>query len=470
MNPDAVNEDLIQTDNVREAGVLMHPTSLPSGCLDEQAWWFLDWLAQAGLRVWQVLPLSEPVQGLSPYQSLSAFALNPALLPTDWEAEVDEAAFAHFFAHPPHWLDDYALFRVLRAEHGEAPWSQWPAPLRDRDPEALAQAREAHDRAIMAVKRQQFQLRTLWQRLKADANARGIELFGDVPIFVAYDSADVWANPDQFKLDAQGQPEVVTGVPPDYFSETGQRWGNPHYDWSVMAQDDFLWWRRRMAETGTLFDRVRIDHFRGLEASWEIDAGEDTAINGHWVPAPGKALLTAIRRDVPDLKLVAEDLGIITPDVVALKEAFALPGMSVLQFGFSGLPDNPHALDSQVENSVVYTGTHDNDTSLGWWQSLQDEGHKQWILSLLAADSPLVNTGEPMPWPLIEAALASPARLAMVPLQDFLALDSQSRMNTPGTVERNWLWQFDWHAVNAALAEKIRQRVVAADRLQDTKG
>jgi 4-alpha-glucanotransferase len=462
----ASETDHVQDANGRLGGVLLHPTSLPSGRLDHQAWQFVDWLEQAGLTLWQVLPLSEPVQGLSPYQSVSAFALNPALLPQNWEAEVDAAAFEAFCQSSPHWLEDYALFRALRDAHQQASWADWPEPFRDREPAALAQFARAHAAEIEQIKRQQFQLRTLWQRLKTDANARGIELFGDVPIFVAYDSADVWANPDQFKLDAKGQPEVVTGVPPDYFSETGQRWGNPHYDWEVMEQDGFQWWCQRMREMALLFDRVRIDHFRGLEASWEIDAHEETAMNGHWVLGPGKALLQAVRREVPDLKLVAEDLGIITPEVVALKEAFDLPGMAVLQFGFNGLPDNPHALDSQVENSVVYTGTHDNDTTLGWWQSLTDEGQKQWILSQLADYSPNIDVQAPMPWPIIDAALVSPARLAVIPLQDFLALDAHHRMNVPGTVDSNWDWQFDWSDVNAELATTIRQHLQAADRTQ----
>ena len=454
------------SERQRQAGVLLHPTSLPNGCLDHQAWRFLDWMAQAGLRVWQMLPLSEPVQGLSPYQSLSAFALNPALLPPHWQQAFDQPGFDAFCQHPPHWLEDYALFRVLRQVYDHQAWSAWPVALRDRDPEALSQFAKQHAQAIKHIKQEQYHLLGLMQQLKKDANARGIALFGDVPIFVAYDSADVWAHPEQFRLDRQGQPTVVTGVPPDYFSETGQRWGNPHYDWDQMQADGFDWWHKRMQQMQQLFDWVRIDHFRGLESSWEIQADEPTAIEGRWVKAPGHALLQTLKTTVPDLNWVAEDLGVITPEVVALKEAFELPGMSVLQFGFDGLPDNPHALGAQTQNTIVYTGTHDNNTTLGWWQSLTDEGQKSWILHSLADYEEVVDVNEPMPWPMIAAAFATPARLAMVPMQDFLGLDQNSRMNTPGTIEANWHWQLEASQLTQALSVKIKQLAQATTRIK----
>lgn len=443
----------------KQAGVLLHPTSLPSGKLDHQAWLFLDWMEQAKLSVWQMLPLTEPVQGLSPYQSVSAFAMNPALLPNNWQEEVDESGFAEFVKTPPHWLDDYALFMTLRQHYQQASWNTWPEEYRRRDAAALAQFAEQQSAELTELKKQQFALLTIWSKLKKDANAKGIQLFGDMPIFVAYDSADVWANPNEFKLDEDFNPTVVAGVPPDYFSETGQRWGNPHYDWEAMQQDGFAWWNRRVQDALALFDLIRIDHFRGLEACWEIPADEDTAMNGRWKKVPGLALLEGLKSHFSPLPVVAEDLGIITPEVVALKQAFDLPGMSVLQFGFSGLPDNPHSLDEQVETSVVYTGTHDNDTTLGWWEEMDDPGHKDWILSQLPQD-----VGD-MPWPLIAAAFASVAQLAMVPMQDFLALNGEHRMNVPGTVEGNWAWQFDWTQVTPETTQTIAKLVEHSQRM-----
>ncbi|MGC9386163.1 MAG: 4-alpha-glucanotransferase [Hydrogenovibrio sp.] len=437
----------------RKAGVLLHPTSLPSGRIDDQAWQFLDWMEQAGLRVWQMLPLSEPVQGLSPYQSVSAFAMNPALLPEDWEARLDEKGYRQFLADPPHWLQNYALFMTLRNHFNQTSWSQWPTAYRNRGKQALADFAKTHATEVDHLKRQQYMLRKNWMALKTAANAKGIALFGDMPIFVAYDSADVWANPHQFKLDATGQPTVVTGVPPDYFSETGQRWGNPHYDWEVMQADGFQWWLQRVRGELELFDLIRIDHFRGLEACWEIDAAEETAMNGHWVKVPGAALLKTLQETFAKLPLVAEDLGIITPEVVALKEQFDLPGMSVLQFGFNGLPDNPHSLKEQVENSVVYTGTHDNDTSLGWWQSLETDEYRHWVRKQLPA------TQAPMPWPLIQAAFESVAHLAVIPMQDFLGLDNHSRMNVPGTMDHNWRWQLKAQQLTSALAAQVAELV-----------
>lgn len=439
------------------AGLLLHPTSLPSGVLDTDVEQLLDWMVQAGLTVWQMLPLTPPHSDLSPYQSLSAFALNPALLPCNWAEQVDEQAFAAYLESPPSWLHDFALFCVLKAQHQQACWSDWPDPFKYRDAAALEDFSQRHHQAIISIKRQQFALQQRWQVIKAYAQARHIQLFGDMPIFVAYDSADVWANPQEFLLDEQLQPTYVTGVPPDYFSETGQRWGNPHYNWPAMQQQGFKWWLDRMGESFKLFDLVRIDHFRGLEASWYIPATEPTAINGEWRPVPGKALLTQITLAYPEGSLVAEDLGIITPEVVALKEAFDLPGMAVLQFGFSGLPDNPHSPSSLIAKSVVYTGTHDNDTSLGWFNSLTPDT-QHWVLSQLP------DAGA-MPWPLIAGAIASPAERVIVPMQDFLGLSSDARMNTPGTTEHNWRWRFDWADLPADLASRVRGLVAAQGRI-----
>jgi 4-alpha-glucanotransferase len=444
--------------NTRAAGVLLHPTSLPSGGLDYQAWLFLDWMAKSGLSIWQMLPLTAPHDDLSPYQSLSAFALNPRLLPKGWEKQVDSKAFERYLKKPPHWLQDYALFMVLREKFNRQAWSSWPEPYRFRDAQVLADFAKQEEVAINKIKKRQFYLGHLWKTLKKDANEKGIQLFGDMPIFVAYDSVDVWAHPEQFKLDENLNPTVVTGVPPDYFSETGQRWGNPHYNWPAMQVDDFSWWRKRVEAALEMFDLVRIDHFRGLEASWEIDASEPTAINGRWVKAPGAQLLSRLQQEFDPLPLVAEDLGIITPEVVALKQQFNLPGMSVLQFGFSGLPDNPHSPHELVENSVVYTGTHDNDTTLGWFNGLNADT-QNWILSQVTQDA-----GE-MPWPLIVTALRSVANRVVVPMQDWLSLGSEHRMNIPGTTQNNWHWQFDWDEVPDGLEQRIFKWVKVTNRL-----
>ena len=463
--------------NKRQAGVLLHPTSLPNenglpGQLNDQAWLFLDWMQAAGLSIWQMLPLTQPHDDLSPYQSVSAFALNPALLPENWSANFDEVGFADYLSQPPHWLEDYALFMAIRESQQHASWVSWPHSLKYRETEALTEFAKTYHVQLTELKKQQFVLKMLWKKLKQDANQRGIKLFGDMPIFVAFDSADVWANPEQFKLDEHLNPTVVTGVPPDYFSETGQRWGNPHYNWPVMQTDGFSWWRKRVADALEQFDLVRIDHFRGLEASWEIDSKEETAINGNWVKTPGDELLNALKTDFPDLPLVAEDLGIITDEVVALKEKYDLPGMSVLQFGFNGLPDNPHSLNEQVEHSIAYTGTHDNDTSLGWFQS-ENPGTQDWVLQQLMplVEHKLAETSldeeyaNPMPWPLIIAAFDSVAQRVIVPMQDFLKLNGEHRMNVPGVCEGNWQWQFDWTQVPQDLAQNIHILLEASGRL-----
>jgi len=463
--------------NTKQAGVLLHPTSLPNalgklGQLNEQAWLFLDWIQHAKLCIWQTLPLTHTHEDLSPYQALSAFAMNPALLPDNWLEQFDQAEFDAYLLSPPHWLDDYALFVAIRNQQKLASWVDWPHALKMHKPSALTAFADTHHSQVIFLKQQQFVLQKIWQQLKKDANAKGIKLFGDMPIFVAFDSADVWANPSQFKLDENHCPTVVTGVPPDYFSETGQRWGNPHYDWDKMQSDGFTWWRKRVAASLEQFDMVRIDHFRGLESSWEIKASEETAMNGTWEKVPGEALLKALQEDFPDLPVVAEDLGIITDEVVALKNQFNLPGMSVLQFGFNGLPNNPHSIYEQVANSITYTGTHDNDTSVGWFESLDDSA-KNWIMEQLMpiAMTKLKQAGLPnsMPWPLIVAGLNTVANSVIIPMQDWLELDSEHRMNTPGTPENNWRWQFDWSQVPDDLSEKIAILIEQAKRCQFSK-
>jgi 4-alpha-glucanotransferase len=440
----------------RRAGLLLHPTSLPSGTLADAGRW-LDFLQASGFGVWQMLPLGIPLSGLSPYQCASAFAVNPALFPA---ARVDMRRFAGWLRQQRHWLDDFARFMVIKAEQGGAPWTDWPLPLRDRNPEALADFDARHTDALKAVMAEQYRAAVHWQGIRAMAAERGVRLFGDMPIFVAHDSADVWAQRHLFLLDPEGHPTVVAGVPPDYFSETGQRWGNPHYNWSLMQADGFAWWRARLRAHFEWFDLVRIDHFRGLVAAWAIPASESTAIQGEWRAAPGVALLQSIIDEMGKLPLVAEDLGIITPEVTALRYEFGLPGMAVLQFAFDQHADNPHKPDNVYVETVYYTGTHDNDTTLGWWQSLPDPARQQ-VMQQLGIDDPAA-----VPDAMIATVLASRAILAVLPLQDVLHLGSTARMNTPGTDNGNWAWRFDWDALSPGLASRLHQQLQKAHRCE----
>lgn len=442
----------------RRAGLLLHPTSLPSGTLADAERW-LDWLQAAGFGVWQMLPLGIPLGGLSPYQCTSAFAVNPALFGPA-AALPDPDGFAAWRERQAHWLEDYARFTVIRAHCGGAAWTDWPVPLRDREPAALAAFDREHAAALAQVMHEQHRVAVAWQALRAAAAARDIRLFGDMPIFVAHDSADVWSHRELFLLDAEGHPTVVTGVPPDYFSATGQRWGNPHYAWTTMQADGFAWWRARLAAHFEWFDLVRIDHFRGLAAAWEIPADEPTAIRGAWVDAPGAALLQAIADDMGELPLVAEDLGIITPDVTALRHQFGLPGMAVLQFAFDAHADNPHKPDNVHVDTVYYTGTHDNDTTLGWWRSLPDEVRGQIGAQLGTTDADGVLDA------MVAIVLGSEAALAVLPMQDVLRLGSEARMNTPGTAEGNWRWRFAWTQLSPGLAPGLREQLQKAHRCE----
>jgi 4-alpha-glucanotransferase len=443
---------------MRKAGVLLHPTSLPSGVLDQHVERFLEWMEQCGLSVWQMLPLAPPHADRSPYQAYSSHGIDPALLPAEITfTPADEESFEEFKHAHAKWLDSYSLFVALRTHLGDRPWYEWPAGFKYRDDEALRQFASEHGHVIERLQQEQYLLWRRWEEIHADARRRGIELLGDMPIAVAYDSANVWANRDLFKLDSDLKPTVVAGVPPDYFCAEGQRWGNPHYKWDVMRENNFAWWRRRIATALHLFDRVRIDHFRGLVALWEIPAASEDGRQGQWVETPGRELLQALREDFPSMPFIAEDLGVITPEVTALRDEFGLPGMSVLQFGFDGNRDNPHSIANQRPNTVVYTGTHDNDTTLGWFQSL-DPVMQTKVLQKLPDDV------GPMPWPLITAALNSPARTAVIPMQDWLELDSRSRTNTPGTTEGNWNWRFSWSQVPQELPRRISARVHSSKR------
>ncbi len=473
----------------RRAGVLLHPTSLPGsnnqGDLGHEAYRFIEFLAASGITVWQVLPLGPTHPDGSPYQCLSVHAGNHQLISLDWlvdrhwlkaasipnrltaetrrkclaeafkgfQSLADSATrqtFDDFKQANSGWLKDYALFRVIREQYDSLGWLAWPKQLRDRDEKSLAQFATEHVDALEEEQFIQYVFFHQWLELRQYAHQHGVLLFGDMPIFVAHDSADVWADRQNFQLDETGKSLVVAGVPPDYFSATGQLWGNPHYDWDKMQADGFSWWVERMRTQLELFDLIRIDHFRGFEAYWEISAKAKTAVGGHWVKAPGKALLQRLYDEFRELALVAEDLGIITPEVEALRDLFELPGMKILQFAFGSGPENPYLPHNCSPNSVIYTGTHDNDTTLGWYQSC-DKSLRELLDDYLGCSSEAR-----IPWPLIRAALASVARLAIIPMQDLLALDSQHRMNTPGTCEGNWQWGFDWSQVPTDLVERLR--------------
>ncbi len=464
----------------RRTGILLHPTSLPgpgeTGTLGAEAHRFLDFLQAAGMGLWQTLPLTPPHDDGSPYQALSSFAGDPRLLDpapvvewgwlnreetaaADWRLRAFEGFmraggpllhdYLAFRVRQVHWLDDFARFLVLHRRFQRA-WSDWPPPYRDREPEALERLEREEESALEQIRFEQFLFQRQWLALRHAANARGILLFGDLPIFVAHDSADVWAHRELFLLDETGRPLEVAGVPPDYFSATGQRWGNPLYDWDALAARGFDWWIERLRAQLVLFDLVRIDHFRGFQAYWAIPAEAPTAASGHWVEGPGAAFFQALEQHFgSNLPLVAEDLGIITAEVEALRDQFGLPGMKILQFAFDSDAANPYLPHNHRADAVVYTGTHDNDTTLGWWVGL-DEDRRRRVQDYLG------HPAEAMPWPLIRAALASVCRLAVIPFQDALALGSEARMNTPGTTEGNWRWRFRWEQVPPELAGRLR--------------
>ncbi len=459
----------------RSSAVLLHITSLPSpfhkGVLGQEALTFIDSISAGGFRVWQFLPLGPTHGHGSPYESLSTFAGNPELIDlrpclaagwlpqgimlknvsaeqhaayrqqaaqSFWQEVLNNTGLAEqvaaFQTQQAYWLDDFALFSALKSATNSAAWWQWADDLRNRDEQALKVARNEHQTRIQQVTFEQFIFAEQWQAIKVYAESKGVQLFGDLPIYVAHDSADVWANPQFFTLNEQGECTEVAGVPPDYFSETGQRWGNPLYQWDVLQQDGFKWWVRRVSRQLEWMHMLRIDHFRALEACWVIPADSDTGLIGKWRTVPGDALLQTLQNELGKLPLVAEDLGIITDEVTTLRKKFGLPGMKILQFAFGGDSDNPYLPENHEEDSVVYTGTHDNDTTMGWFE--HSEPHvQQHALDVLHA------TAEDMPWALIEAALASPALLSVIPMQDLLELGTEAKLNTPGTLEGNWSWR-----------------------------
>jgi len=446
----------------RRAGVLLHPTSLPSGTLDDDTLRWIDFLADAGFSVWQVLPLGQPRSDLSPYQCYSAFALNPALLKEYRMMENDVPELQEFCVAQQYWLDDYVLFCILKLKFSGAVWYEWPVSYRDKDPDALASALEEYATEALQFRCQQYELYQRWLDLKEYANTRGIQLFGDMPVFVAHDSADVWAHREQFLLNENGMPTLVAGVPPDYFSDIGQRWGNPHFNWDVMQAEGFDFWMQRLNNHLTLYDFVRIDHFRGLEASWMIDANCQTAIDGYWQPVPGDNLLAQLSEEYTNLPIIAEDLGFITEQVIALRKKYHLPGMSVLQFGFDEHADNPHKVINITDDRVVYTGTHDNNTTRGWYEGLPELVQKQ-VTDSLGLHGENISS-EVVVDTMIDNALACPASMAIIPLQDILHLDSTARMNVPGTTENNWQWRFDWDDISTDIVHNMRQRIEKCDR------
>lgn len=484
----------------RASGILLHPTCLPgphgSGDLGREAYHFVDWLVSGGQRLWQVLPLAGIGPGNSPYMSNSAFAGNLLMIDLHelqaqgWLEPADlapvaglqhdsvnfaamypfrmerlhqaalafaekasaeqQAAFASFQADHASWLPDYALFMALCEQRDWKDWCDWEPPLARREPTALAAAREQLAERVHFYAFGQWCFYRQWLALKAYANGKGVAIIGDTPIFIAYLSAEVWANPHLFELDKNGRQTVVAGVPPDYFSATGQRWGNPLYRWKAHAKDGYAWWVERLRRTFELVDIVRIDHFRGFAGHWEIPVSEPTAIHGRWMPGPGAALFKAINKALGPMPIIAEDLGVITPDVDKLRKQFQLPGMRILQFAFGGDPADRYLPHNFEPDTVVYAGTHDNDTVAGWWASASEQ-ERHFARAYLGTD------GHDMPWTFIRTSMASVADTAVHPMQDVLALPTEARMNFPGQTSGWWRWRFDWAQVQPWHAGRLAE-------------
>ena len=469
----------------RSSGVLLHISSLPGddgiGSMGKDAYQFVDFLAKTKQKIWQILPLGPVGYGNSPYQCYSALAGNPMFIDVhqlvtdrliskssvtdqhfkikkvefekveEWKTVLFREAFTGFkmnfdrykdeyiafMGHNSWWLDDYALFRSLKTKNDETVWNTWDKVLVTRSKKAIQEAiEELHDE-IDFHRFLQFLFFRQWFKLKTYSNSKGVRVIGDIPLYVSLDSADVWANQDIFLLDGDSKPTQVGGVPPDYFSETGQLWGNPVFDWQRLAERDFDWWLARINFNLQMFDQVRVDHFRGLESFWAVAAEAKTAIIGEWLPAKGYELFTKLKEQFGKLKIIAEDLGVITPEVEKLRDDFGLPGMKILQFGFGSDAENMNLSHNYESNFVAYTGTHDNDTTLGWFNSIEKAERKMQRKYLKGNGKELVRQ-------MIEYVWASSAMMAIIPMQDVLALDCEARMNTPGTASGNWTWRFAW--------------------------
>jgi 4-alpha-glucanotransferase len=491
----------------RSSGLLLHITSLPSyggiGDFGPAAYWFADFLASAKQRLWQVLPLSPTGFGNSPYAALSAFAGNPLLISLEklveagWltpdriaglpghsgNVQFDEVekykpallveAARNFLAHHDEqqwvrfqrfreengfWLQDYARYAVLRQRFGTGYWLSWPAELARREPEAMLKLQQESREELEIEQAVQFAFDEQWKALRRYCAERDIRLIGDVAIFVSFDSADVWTHPEIFELNEDLTPIRVAGVPPDYFSATGQRWGNPIYKWDVLESHGFDWWVDRMRRARALYDIIRLDHFRGFEAFWAIPAEDETAMHGEWVKAPGAALFAELKAKLGDLPLIAEDLGLITREVDALREQFDLPGMRILQFGFGGRGAHNYLPHRYVTNTVVYTGTHDNDTTLGWWQHGATEAERYAVYCYMNP------AHDDVVWTMIRAAATSVADVCLIPVQDVLSLGSEARMNTPSTPENNWAWRLAPNALTEDQARGLAQLAMLTDR------
>lgn len=484
----------------RKSGILLHPSSLPGpdgiGDLGPECYRWLDFLHDSGCSLWQILPLGPTGYGDSPYQCFSAFAGNPYLIsPTllldqhllnrddfldrpdfpvervdfgpviEWKITILDRAFRkfkksrstkldqayrEFCQAESNWLKDFSLFMAIKEVHGGGSWDGWPDELRLRDPDALAQFTRENSVIVEKHNFRQFIFYTQWQKVKEYAKNKGIQIIGDIPIFIAYDSADAWANPDLFFLGKNSRPTVVAGVPPDYFSPTGQLWGNPLYRWAVHKKQSYAWWIKRFTAVLRTVDIIRLDHFRGFAGYWEIPAGKPTAEIGRWVKGPGKSFLAAIEKALNGLPIIAEDLGLITPDVVELRDTFQLPGMKILQFAFGSSPEDPFLPHNYPVNCVAYTGTHDNDTTIGWYESAPD-AEKDLCRRYLARSGDQINLD------MLRELWRSPAAFAISPLQDFLGLGNEARMNYPGRPSGNWSWRYLPSQLNPSLRDQIRE-------------
>ncbi|HEY9737877.1 MAG TPA: 4-alpha-glucanotransferase [Trichocoleus sp.] len=495
----------------RTSGILLHPTSLPSrygiGDLGPEAYRFVDFMETTGQQLWQVLPLGPTGHGNSPYLCYSSTAGNPLLISleqlrdrnlleqsdldnlpdfsVDW-VDFDQVAAVKIklldkaaetfhaqagpedrqayeeFCQKAFWLDDYAFYMALKSAHDGASWSEWDKSIARREPEAVQEWQGKLAKEISHYKYKQFEFHRQWTALKQYANERNIQIIGDIPIYVAHDSVDVWANPENFMIDPETlMPSEMAGVPPDYFSTTGQLWGNPTYNWKKLEETNFHWWLQRIRAILDYVDWIRIDHFRGFQAYWAVAEGETTAMNGQWIEAPGEKFFNVVKEELGSLPILAEDLGLITPEVLELRDQFDFPGMKILQFAFGSDSKNLYLPFNYPRNCIVYTGTHDNDTTVGWFNQLEEHERNR-VLMFLGCLSP-----DGVHWDLIRVAMMSIADRAIIPMQDLFGLGSEFRMNTPGQAENNWAWRYRPEWINEELCHQLREMTRYSDRAPD---